>query len=306
MASSAAPPAVAGPRKPPQYPAAQWPVAAALPGFVRRFPLRRPLRADLLALAYIAATAGSLALFGFSLASVGIPAALLMALAADGIARPGSSLLYSTVSRGPRAGRRVALTFDDGPDPEVTPAVLDALAQHGARATFFTIGRSLKAHPALARRLATERHELANHSWSHSRWQIFFDLPRQVREIGRGSRVIASLTKGHGGHRAPPLFRPPVGIKGPSLALAAGHLGLTVVAWSLHSRDTRDPDPRRIARRVLNKIRPGDIVLLHDGHDVPGRHRPVCAQALPLILQGLREQNLQCVTVSELLGDTPP
>jgi peptidoglycan/xylan/chitin deacetylase (PgdA/CDA1 family) len=76
---------------------------------------------------------------------------------------------------------------------------------------------------------------------------------------------------------------------------------LTLVAWSLHSRDTRTTDPKRMAQRVLERIRPGDIVLMHDGHDQPGRHRPACAQAVPLILQGLSEKGLQCVTVSELL-----
>jgi peptidoglycan/xylan/chitin deacetylase (PgdA/CDA1 family) len=76
---------------------------------------------------------------------------------------------------------------------------------------------------------------------------------------------------------------------------------VTLVAWSLHSRDTRTADPKRLAQRVLERIRPGDIVLMHDGHDQPGRHRPACAQAVPLILQGLSEKGLQCVTVSELL-----
>lgn len=263
-----------------------------------------PSRADLLALAYAIAAAGSVGVFGFSLPSVGIPAALLMALVADGIARPGSSLLYPTVAHGSRARPRVALSFDDGPDSRVTPLVLDALAQYRARATFFTIGRALHAQPQLARRLLAEGHELGNHSWAHSRWQSFYRSRRQMREIERTAQVIKALT----GNAAPPLFRPPIGIKSPPLVRAARRLGLTVVAWSLHSRDTRGTDPQRIARRVLKKIRPGDIVLMHDGHDLPDRHRPVCAQALPLILQGLRDKNLQCVTVSELLrtsdGDT--
>lgn len=140
-----------------------------------RLPARSGLssRANVLALAYAAATAGSVGVFGFSLLSVGIPAAILLALFADGIARPGSSLFYPTVTHGPRTGQRVALSFDDGPDPQVTPAVLDALAQYDARATFFTIGRSLEAHPHLAQRLLAEHHELGNHSWQHSRWQNF-------------------------------------------------------------------------------------------------------------------------------------
>jgi peptidoglycan/xylan/chitin deacetylase (PgdA/CDA1 family) len=260
-----------------------------------------PTRADLMALSYAAATAAAVGVFGFSLPSVGIPGALLVLALADGIARPGSNLFYPTITHGSRKGRYVALSFDDGPDPEVTPAVLDALAQYGARATFFTIGRSLQTHALLARRMAAERHELANHSWGHSRWQNFFSARRHRLDIERTAQAIAALTHGGTGS-APPLFRPPIGLKSPPLARAARHLRLTVVAWSLHSRDTLIGDPRRIAQRVLNKIRPGDIVLMHDGHDLPGRCRPACALALPQILQGLRDKGLQCVTVSELLS----
>jgi len=263
---------------------------------------RTPSRATLLALAYAAVAAGSVGVFGFSLPSVGIPAAILLALFADGIARPGSSLFYPTVSRGSRAGHRVALSFDDGPDPQVTPAVLDALAQYGARATFFAIGRSLEAHPHLAQRLLAEHHELGNHSWQHSRWQNFFGVRQQLLEIERGERAVATHTGP--GHR--PLYRPPIGLKSPPLGVAARRLQLTLVAWSLHSRDSQGSDPQRIARRVLRNIRPGDIVLMHDGHDLPGHHRPACAPALQQILQGLRERHLQCVTVSELLGSDPP
>lgn len=264
-----------------------------------RLPTRSGLssRANVLALAYAAATAGSVGVFGFSLLSIGIPAAILLALFADGIARPGSSLFYPTVTHGPRTGQRVALSFDDGPDPQVTPAVLDALAQYDARATFFTIGRSLEAQPQLAQRLMAEHHELGNHSWQHSRWQNFFGVRRQLLEIERGGQAVATLT----GATQPPLYRPPIGLKSPPLAQAARRLQLTLVAWSLHSRDSQGDDPQRIARRVLRKIRPGDIVLMHDGHDRPGHHRPACAPALHLILQGLRERGLQCVTVSELL-----
>jgi peptidoglycan/xylan/chitin deacetylase (PgdA/CDA1 family)/membrane-associated phospholipid phosphatase len=254
-------------------------------------------RADWLALGFAGVAAAAVGVFGFSVLSIGIPLAVLLVMLADGIARPGSSLLYPTIRHGSRNGCHVALSFDDGPDPQVTPAVLDALAQHGARATFFTIGRALHANPALARRIADEHHELGNHSWGHSRWQNFWGTRSHRREIELGAQAITSL----GGSVTQPLYRPPIGLKSPPLARAARSLRLTIVAWSLHSRDTRSDDPHRIARRVLGKIRPGDIVLMHDGHDRPGRHRPACARALPLILEGLAQKRLQCVTVSELI-----
>jgi peptidoglycan/xylan/chitin deacetylase (PgdA/CDA1 family) len=251
----------------------------------------------MLLLAYAVTTVGGVALFGWSAFTVGLPLAFV-ALLADGVLRADSNLLAPLRRNGPRGEKRVALTFDDGPDPEVTPRVLDALAQHDARATFFAIGRSLAAHPDLARRMIAEGHELGNHSWRHARWDSFRpSIAEQGREIDRGEEVIAAVT----GRRARPPYRPPFGVKSPPFVEAAAERDLDLVAWSLHSWDSRFTDPDRIAARVLRRIRGGDIVLMHDGHDLPGRHRFACAEALPRILVGLRERGFECVTVSELL-----
>jgi peptidoglycan-N-acetylglucosamine deacetylase len=258
-------------------------------------------RVDLLALGFGAATVGAVGLFGFSVLSLGLPMALFAALLTDGVARPASSVLYPTFTHGPRNQRRVALSFDDGPDPEVTPAVLDVLAAHGAHASFFVIGQSLAAQPALAQRMLAEGHELCNHSWRHSRWQNFWGVRALREEITRAEHAIGAFT----GSVSRLLYRSPIGLKCPSLAKAAQQRGVRMIAWSLHSRDTRLRDPQRIAARVLSRIRPGDIVLMHDGHDLPGRHRPACGQAVALILAGLRGKGLECVTVSELLGLVP-
>jgi peptidoglycan/xylan/chitin deacetylase (PgdA/CDA1 family) len=257
-------------------------------------------RADRLLIGAGVTLVGSVALFGTSWLAVGIPAAGFVALLTDGIARPSSSVLYPTVSRGPADERRVALTFDDGPDPEVTPIVLDALKAHQAAATFFAIGRSLEQHRALARRIVAEGHELASHSWQHSRWQNFFGSKKLGVDLERTRRLIGEIN----GDTEMPLFRAPFGLKSPELARAATPRQVRMIAWSLHSRDTRTRDPRRVAKRVLERIEPGDIVLLHDGHDLPGRHREVCKEAVPLILTGLRQQQLQPVTVSKLLNQS--
>lgn len=241
--------------------------------------------------------ASSLAL-GMTPLSIGIPAAILAGLIADGVARPGSSLLYPTISRGSSAQPRIALTFDDGPDAEVTPGVLDTLAEFHARATFFAIGRNIELNRPIAERIVRERHELGNHSWQHSRLQNFYRRARQADDLARSSRLIREIS----GATEHPLYRPPVGLKSPPLARAAHAMGLKMIAWSLHGRDTQRDDPQRIAAGVLSRIKAGDIVLLHDGHDIPGRHRVAGARALPLILQGLKDRGLQPVTVSELLG----
>ncbi|MGE5626200.1 MAG: polysaccharide deacetylase family protein [Bacillota bacterium] len=224
-------------------------------------------------------------------------ALLLVAVSTDGIARPSSSLFYPTLSHGPRGTKRVALSFDDGPDPAVTPQVLDVLARHGARATFFVIGSALEAQPELARRMVREGHVIGNHSWQHSPWQNFCGAAWHARELARGEEAVAGFT---GQERV--LYRPPIGLKSPELGRAVWTRGLTLVAWSLHSKDTRDRDPASIARRVLARAQGGDIVLLHDGHHLPGGHREHCAEALRIILEGLEARGLECVTVPELLG----
>ena len=238
---------------------------------------------------------------GWSLFWPGLVALLLLGIAVDSVVRAGSGWFIATVSRGPRDGDAVALTFDDGPDPEVTPAVLDELKRHGARATFFVIGKTLSAHPELGRRIVAEGHVLANHSWQHSYLQHFRLHAWQTAEIDRAEHAIEAVS----GRPSTRLYRPPVGMKTGDHARAIGALGLEVIAWSVHSRDTVDPDPASMARRVLRRIRGGDIVLLHDGDRVPGRRRS-CPEAVRLILDGLRAKGLRAVTVPELLGRTPP
>jgi peptidoglycan/xylan/chitin deacetylase (PgdA/CDA1 family) len=259
-------------------------------------------RADRLLLTGAAFTAGSAAVFGPTALSLGVPIGAYALMVADGVFRPASSVLYPTLIRGRTDRPQVALTFDDGPDPEITPAVLDILAEYQARATFFVIGRYLDRHRALGERLHRESHELGNHSWQHSHFQNFYSTAGHGAEIDRCAQLIKSVIDS----RQEPLYRPPIGLKSPPMARAAHKRNLKVVAWSIHSRDTMTRDPRAIARGVINRIRPGDIVLLHDGHDREQRHRPLILQALPLLLQGLRERGLSSVTVSELSGETLP
>lgn len=254
-------------------------------------------RADKVLLGGGAAIAGGAALFGVPWGAA-LPASAFAAVMLDGIFRPGSSTFYPTICHGPRDRPSVALTFDDGPDEQVTPAVLDLLGQAGASATFFTIGRNLERNLALGRRMVAERHELANHSWRHAYWQNFYTRRGHAADLAHTTRLIQELT----GSNHEPWYRPPVGLKSPSLARAALARRLNIVAWSVHGRDTIFPQASSIAARVLRNIRPGDIVLLHDGHDLPGRHRAGIIAALPLILAGLKERGLQPVTVSQLLA----
>ena len=253
-----------------------------------------------IAIMYTLTVLGGWWLLGWPLLWPGLLALLLMAIAVDGVTRASSSLFISTVSHGSRDGNKVAITFDDGPDPVVTPALLELLAQHQARATFFVIGRTLAEQPALGRRMVAEGHVLANHSWQHSYFQNFRLWRWQSEEIARCERSIEEVT----GRASTRLYRPPVGMKTGDHARAITELGLKVVAWSVHSHDTISPDPQGMARRVLKRVRGGDIILLHDGDRVPGQ-RASCAPALKLILEGLREKGLESVTLTELMGPPP-
>jgi peptidoglycan/xylan/chitin deacetylase (PgdA/CDA1 family) len=148
-----------------------------------------------------------------------------------------------------------ALTFDDGPDPQSTPQLLDLLARHGARATFFLLGRRAERHPDLVARIAAEGHAVGNHSWDHP------SLPRlSGPEIAIQLRRTAAAL----GDPRPRLMRPPYGDQSLASHLVARRQGYAVIAWSVVGADWLDDDGPTIAARILAGLRPGGIVLLHD------------------------------------------
>jgi peptidoglycan/xylan/chitin deacetylase (PgdA/CDA1 family) len=216
-----------------------------------------------------------------------------------GVAVPQSSMFGPVHARAPHghAAHAAALTFDDGPWPGSTDAILDALAATGGRATFFVIGRYAANHPALVRRIHAEGHQLGNHTYSHSRLGMFRGLQYWIDEIDRTNDTISSITGS-----APTVFRPPMGLKSPLVMHAARAAGLRVVAWSVRARDGVTSGVDQIERR-LGAVQSGDIVLLHDGRD-PASARRVGAAALatPRVLRAMGERGLQSVRVDELLA----
>lgn len=166
----------------------------------------------------------------------------------------------SRLQQGKGCRGQVALTFDDGPDPEVTPAVLKILHERGVTATFFPIGRKAAAHPSLIERIAESGHSLGNHSWSHSSAFFFHGNQRLTEEIDRSQEILEA----HGGFR-PIHFRAPAGIRGPFLQPMLERRGLELTAWSKRGFDTVDTRPARVLNRLTRGLGSGDIVLLHDG-----------------------------------------
>ena len=210
---------------------------------------------------------------------------------------PSSQLFGPALVRAASDCRAVALTFDDGPS-ESTPAVLDALAEAGASATFFQIGSNALRLPEVARRVKREGHEIASHTASHPRF--YWCSPSAIaREIEQGQRSLESV---HG--EAPRLFRPPYGVRWFGMYPAVERLRLRVVMWSLSSRDWERPQAW-IERQVTTHTRAGDVVLMHDGDTTTsGDRRQGTARALRSILAAFGARGMRAVTVSELFGLT--
>jgi peptidoglycan-N-acetylglucosamine deacetylase len=198
--------------------------------------------------------------------------------------------------RGPRQGRALALTFDDGPSNE-TERFLDLLAEHGAQATFFVCGRNVERRPETARRIVAAGFEIANHTFSHTLLPTL--PPRQIREeVERAQRAIEDATG-----VAPRLFRPPYGVRAPGLREALGLEGLTSVHWTTIGNDWKW-GAERIAARVLRGAEPGAIVCLHDGdraHAVADRRETLAA--LRVVLPALVERGFRLVTAGEMAPD---
>jgi peptidoglycan/xylan/chitin deacetylase (PgdA/CDA1 family) len=187
------------------------------------------------------------------------------------------------------AGPRVALTFDDGPHPDTTPAILDALAAAGARATFFVLGRSAFSAPDLVRRMVSEGHTVGIHGWDHR--PLTLSAPRRLRRELNASRKAVEDATG----ASVRWFRPPYGYRGPSLARVLREEGLITVGWRFAARDWASRTADEVCRHVLSRIRRSDVVLLHDAG--PGARLTV--EALPRILAGLEERGLRAVTLDE-------
>lgn len=207
----------------------------------------------------------------------------------------GSHLLALTsVRRGRRDRRAVALTFDDGPDPETTPRVLDLLAEHGVRGAFFLIGRRAERAPAVARRIAVEGHDLGNHTWSHrSLWRCG---PRETaREIRAGHEAVADASG-----EPPRFFRPPWAMTNLALFPVLRALGTPCVFWSVQPEGRRAAAPALQLARGLRRVAPGAIFDLHDADGVPGAGARLL-EALPPLIRGLRGAGYSLVPLRDLL-----
>lgn len=219
-------------------------------------------------------------------AVAGAAGVAIVAAVVAGSVWPHLQLFGTATLRG--GGPHLALTFDDGPDPCSTPALLDALERADARATFFVLVDRAEAHPDLARAIA-DRHELALHGRSHHPWLTLYPPRHGEAELREAADRLEQLT----GVR-PTWFRPPFGVTSPRLFASAARAGLTVVWCSIRTHDGGSLGPEALRARC-RRAGPGDIVLMHEGPRA-------ATTALPDILADLRDRGLRSVTVGELIA----
>jgi len=208
---------------------------------------------------------------------------------------PGISFFLPVHSRGKTHQSVVAISFDDGPDPGTTPLLLDLLDEYQVKATFFVTGENIERYPHLITAILKRGHDMGNHSQSHDIFLMFRSMPRLSEEV----ESVQTLLQDFG--IIPLAFRPPVGTTNPKLPLVLKHLGLYCVNFSCRAYDRGNRDVRGMAQKILRKIRPDDIILLHDTSPKNNISVSLWLQEVSAIISGLKERQLDIVRLSELI-----
>ncbi|MGE7840035.1 polysaccharide deacetylase family protein [Lysinibacillus sp. NPDC093712] len=185
-------------------------------------------------------------------------------------------------------GKYIALTFDDGPSPKVTPRVLQTLKQHEAKATFFMLGSRVEMYPSIAAQVAAEGHEIANHTFSHPNLKKMTHK-EMIEEIDKTNNIIEMATG-----VTSTLFRPPYGVYNQDILNYTTSNNYTTILWSVDSLDWKSRNPTTIKKEILSNVTNKSVVLMHDIHTAT-------AEALPELLMTLKKEGYEFVTVSELL-----
>lgn len=196
------------------------------------------------------------------------------------------------------ARKEIALTIDDGPDPLVTPQVLDLLDRYAIRATFFCTGMQAQRHPDLCREIVRRGHAVENHSQRHPPYFSLLGPRGMTRELQASQDALTQIS----GQR-PLFFRAPAGLRNLFLAPVLARLGLRLASWSARGFDTRINDPERVKNSLLRGLRAGAILLLHDGHAArTAAGIPVILEVLPAVLESATAAGLRPVTLREALS----
>lgn len=195
------------------------------------------------------------------------------------------------------ARNEVALTIDDGPDPDITPQVLDLLERYGVQASFFCVGEKARRYPELCREIVRRGHALENHTQHHRHNFSLLGMAGMRREVQAAQDTFSTIT----GQR-PVFFRAPAGLRNPFLDPVLNHLGLTLASWSVRGFDTRIGDAGQVRDKLLRGLRPGAILLLHDGHAArTATGEAVILAVLPALFEAATAARLRFVTLRHAL-----
>lgn len=252
-----------------------------------------------------AATLGGIvfALFSLLTRPPALPVALLGFVAYGAVITVGVLFLRlrmfaDAIVRGPEGVRGVALTFDDGPDPQTTREVLEMLDRRMIKATFFVIGAKAAKHPEMVRAIVDRGHEVGVHSYAHDRLFSLRGARRVRADLERAMKTIEGITK-----TRPTLFRPPIGHTNPTIARIADELDLVVVGWTVAARDgIACAKVEDVIARVDRGLEDGAIVALHDAAELGGR-KPAGVAALGAVLDAIDAKNLTVVPLSRFVSD---
>lgn len=214
---------------------------------------------------------------------------------------PRSNWLGSNWTRLPEPAQskgKIALTIDDGPDPVVTPKVLDILDRYHVKASFFCIGERALAHADLCREIIRRGHSIENHSMHHGHLFSTLGVAGLTREIGEAQRTLTNITG-----QSPQFFRAPAGLRNLFLDPVLYRLGLQLSSWSVRGFDTVVACPQRVKARLLGGLKAGAIVLMHDGNAAVGRNgQSIIEQVLPELIESAFERGLKFVTLRDAMS----
>lgn len=208
------------------------------------------------------------------------------------------SQVFGRTFCGEPGARWLALTYDDGPNDPHTLRLLEVLARHEVRATFFLIGRFAVERPEIVREIAAAGQDIGNHTWSHPALAWCSEAETR-RQIGDCQNAIADALG-----ESPRLFRPPFGVRRPATLRIARELGLEPVMWSVTCYDWKPTTVERVERHAMAQIRGGDVILLHDGwHRAMGADRRHTVEATGRLIESYRAKGYQFISISDAMAD---
>ncbi|MGV3742423.1 MAG: polysaccharide deacetylase family protein [Burkholderiaceae bacterium] len=213
---------------------------------------------------------------------------------------PRNRLLGPNILRLDSGRPEIAITIDDGPNPDVTPAVLRILDEHNAKATFFCIASRAQQFPELVKQIIAAGHDIENHSMFHRHNFSMMGMGGLKKELMQAQQTIFALTG-----RTPQYFRAPAGLRNPFLDPVLHQTGLQLASWTRRGFDTRTSDADLVLQRLLRNLAAGDILLLHDGNAAKGKNEtPVILDALPRLIDAIHSKGMCCVTLRQGMRDS--